>query len=94
MTSLLDNPCVADPRRKLTGRQQVCLKVVGRFEGRRIKNGWQYASDRFSLTLTDALKERGLVVERNIGFSKRLRLTMAGQLALERLNRTAKEKKQ
>lgn len=94
MTSILENAAVIAPRQVLTARQRALLTSVEKLEGKRIKNGWDFAGQRYSYSLVEAVKARRLIREMNTGFAKRLRLTEAGQLALMQLERTRKEKSQ
>lgn len=90
-TPLTENRAAQDPRRNLTGRQQAAVVAIDTFRNNRRRAGaWEIGDQRFSPSVIETLKERRIVQERRATFGPTLSLTLAGQMAAERL----KEKRQ
>lgn len=83
---LTENRAVQDPTSVLTRRQQAALVAIGAFKNNRLRAGvWEIGGERFSPSIIDALKYRRVVTERRATFGPVLSLTLAGQMAADRL---------
>jgi hypothetical protein len=81
-TPIADNPAVTNPRRVLTPAACDALVSIDffRHQARQGAN-WRVGNKRFTLATISSLQKHRLLREQN----NRLQLTMAGQVAIERL---------
>ena len=85
-TPLTENRAVQDPHAALTRRQQAALAAIAKYKNNRLRAGaWEIGGERFSPSIIDVLKHRRIVQERRATFGPVLSLTLAGQMAAERL---------
>lgn len=83
MTSLSDNPALADPFKALTPRQREAVLAIDhfRFQKPLRHGGWAVGSEQFKFETIQGLRAKGLVV----AAGRKLNLTQAGKLALDKL---------
>lgn len=85
MTSIAENPAVTDPRKALTPAQRDALGAAKFFKHHNVEiGGWRIGNKRFTHNTIRALEEAKLVTVQRRG-QQTIRLTMAGQLAVDKL---------
>lgn len=85
-TPLTENRAAQNPSGVLTARQQAAVVAIAAYRSNRRRAGaWEIGGQRFSPSVIEALKDRRIVQERRATAGPVLSLTLAGQIAAERL---------
>lgn len=85
MTSLTDNPAVADPRKTLTKAQRDALLTIAAYRHHRYAGGqWFIGPKRFDGVTISRIERQKLIAPPLVPGNP-LRITVAGQLVIEKL---------
>jgi hypothetical protein len=90
MTSLVDNPAAVDPMKALTPGQRDALLSIAAFRRQMLASGeWRIGPKRFRVSTINSI-ERMQLIAPPLAPGKPIRITTAGQLAIEKLKGKSK----